>query len=99
MAIYMERQLSGIARPDQADLNDDHRGDPCNFDVDLDTVHDRVDNCRTTQNTDQSDLDADGTGDACDPDIDGDGIRNVKRRSLVPTQNLRTAMVTGWGLH
>ena len=67
-----------IANADQADLNNDHRGDPCGFDVDLDTVHDRVDNCRTTQNTDQNDLDADGIGDACDPDIDGDGIRNVR---------------------
>ena len=44
------------------------------FDLDLDGVADKDDNCITTANTDQRDTDNDGEGDACDDDDDGDGI-------------------------
>ena len=64
--------------PDQADLNNDGRGNPCSQDEDLDTIHDKIDNCRFTTNTDQLDLDLDGIGDACDTDRDGDGVGNLE---------------------
>src|SRR6516165_3208524 len=43
----------GVANPDQADDDDDTRGNAC-------------DNCPTVPNADQRDFDADGVGDACD---------------------------------
>ena len=42
--------------PDQADLNNDGRGNPCSQDEDLDTIHDKIDNCRFTINTDRPTL-------------------------------------------
>lgn len=71
-----------VANPDQADADNDGRGDPCdevNDDVDSDGVANDVDNCRFVANPDQADVDADGAGNACDEvndDIDADGVFN-----------------------
>lgn len=71
-----------VANPDQADADEDGRGDACdgaNDDVDVDGILNDVDNCRFVANPDQADVDGDGAGDACDAvndDVDGDGVFN-----------------------
>lgn len=71
-----------VANPDQADADNDGRGDLCdaiNDDVDSDGVANDVDNCRFVANADQADIDGDGAGDACDnvnDDVDADGVFN-----------------------
>lgn len=71
-----------VANPDQADADDDGRGDACdgvNDDLDSDGVPNDEDNCRTASNPEQTDGDGDGIGDVCDPvndDVDGDGVFN-----------------------
>jgi Ca2+-binding RTX toxin-like protein len=62
----------GLANPDQADRNNNHRGDVCD-DTDGDGRVDTSDNCPDASNADQLDTDHDGQGDACDPDDDNDG--------------------------
>lgn len=52
---------------DQADLDEDGRGDACDPDDDNDGALDDDDNCTTDANADQADNDADGLGDVCDP--------------------------------
>ena len=52
---------------DQADLDVDGAGDPCDADDDNDATADGTDNCPTVPNADQRDTDGDGTGDTCDP--------------------------------
>lgn len=64
----------GLANPDQADLDGDRIGDPCDDDVDGDAAPNAKDNCLVVPNSSQSDLDGDGSGDACDDDRDGDGV-------------------------
>ena len=70
------------ANADQADADDDGRGDVCdatNDDLDGDGVPNDLDNCLTTDNPDQADVDGDGSGDVCDgtnDDLDTDGIFN-----------------------
>ena len=64
----------GLASADQADLDGDAIGNPCDDDVDGDAVPTAADNCIVVANGDQSDLDGDGSGDACDDDRDGDGV-------------------------
>ena len=54
-----------VVNPDQADADDDGRGDACDDD-DNDGVLDVMDNCPTVANPGQSDADRDGSGDACD---------------------------------
>ncbi len=73
-----------VFNPDQADTDQDGRGNACDDDDDNDTVPDVQDNCPLTANANQSDLDGDGIpgtqpalgdlfgGDVCDIDDDGD---------------------------
>lgn len=64
-----------IANWNQADNDEDGRGDVCDEDDDNDTVLDENDNCPYHANTDQLDTDGDGTGDVCDfDDTDNDGV-------------------------
>lgn len=67
-----------VPNADQADADQDGRGDVCEDDRDGDGVVDDDDNCPDTPNTDQADTDGDGIGDACEPvvdnDRDGDGV-------------------------
>ncbi len=51
--------------PDQADLDLDGAGDPCDDDDDDDGVADGSDNCPVVPNPHQADGDGDGVGDAC----------------------------------
>jgi len=55
-----------MANTDQADNDDDGKGDVCDDDDDNDTVTDANDNCPFDANPDQADGDGDGVGDACD---------------------------------
>lgn len=55
-----------VANYDQADNDQDGRGDLCDIDDDNDTFADTVDNCPLIANIDQNDGDNDGIGDACD---------------------------------
>ncbi len=64
----------GISNPDQADNDDDGRGDACDGDDDNDGVGDTDDNCPLIANAGQEDYDGDGVGDACDGDDDNDGV-------------------------
>ncbi len=59
--------------PNQADMDDDGSGDPCDQDADGDSVPDDRDNCPLIANN-QQDSDGDGVGDACDGDNDGDEV-------------------------
>lgn len=51
--------------PDQADINNNQRGDSCD-DFDQDTIVNEQDNCPNNPNFDQRDTDGDGIGDVCD---------------------------------
>lgn len=72
------------ANADQADVDNDGRGDACDnindLDVDGDGFNNDVDNCPTIANPDQANSDGDAAGDACDStndlDVDGDGVNN-----------------------
>jgi hypothetical protein len=55
-----------MANTDQADNDDDGKGDICDDDDDNDTVTDTNDNCPFDANPGQADGDGDGVGDACD---------------------------------
>jgi hypothetical protein len=55
----------GISNPDQADIDQNSRGDACD-DFDKDGVINYKDNCQNVPNRDQIDTDADGIGDKCD---------------------------------
>jgi hypothetical protein len=65
------------ANLDQADLDADGQGNPCDRDRDGDGVDNEGDNCADDPNADQSDQDGDGAGDACDSDRDGDTVANA----------------------
>jgi MYXO-CTERM domain-containing protein len=56
-----------VTNTDQADSDEDGRGDACEEDNDGDGVKDASDNCPTKSNRDQLDTDEDGRGDECDP--------------------------------
>ena len=74
---------AGVPNPDQANADDDIRGDACDSDADDDGVVNELDNCFLVANEAQADADGDAFGDACDPcaghvdqgvDTDGDGL-------------------------
>jgi hypothetical protein len=56
-----------VANVDQADLDQDRRGDICDGDRDGDLVANYQDNCPDVENNAQGDADGDGIGTACDP--------------------------------
>jgi hypothetical protein len=60
-----------VYNPNQADSDNDGKGDACDTnpdsDLDDDGVLDQTDNCPETYNPDQADFDGTGKGDACDP--------------------------------
>jgi len=62
--------------PDQANNDEDGKGNACDPDDDNDGVLDGADNCPFNPNPDQLDTDGDGAGDVCDGDLDGDDIIN-----------------------
>ncbi len=64
------------ANNDQADSDQDGKGDACDTDNDNDGVADEVDNCPATANPGQLDQDQDGQGNACDSDDDGDSVED-----------------------
>ena len=64
-----------LINPRQEDIDEDHRGDLCDFDRDGDNCDDSgtinpyyacIDNCPNVYNPEQEDSDHDGIGDACD---------------------------------
>ncbi len=63
-----------VVNPNQADRDDDGRGDLCDNCPDSDNVGDSCDNCPAIYNPDQSNHDNDSSGDVCDADDDNDGI-------------------------
>ncbi|XP_042371440.1 thrombospondin-1-like, partial [Plectropomus leopardus] len=63
-----------IANSNQADHDNDGKGDACDHDDDNDGIPDDRDNCRLVPNRDQLDSDGDGSGDACFDDFDNDSI-------------------------
>ena len=74
---------ASISNADQADIDSDGLGDPCDttnaLDLDGDGRNNDVDNCPARSNADQADIDSDGFGDVCDSqndDPDGDGRNN-----------------------
>jgi len=69
-----------VANRNQADGDQDLRGDPCDAcpldaenDADGDTICGELDNCKFIANTSQLDRDSDGMGNECDADDDADG--------------------------
>ncbi|RWX45759.1 Thrombospondin type 3 repeat-containing protein [Candidatus Electrothrix aarhusensis] len=69
----------GVANTDQADSDNDRRGDSCeDKDDDNDSVLNSADNCPLIANTEQEDNDLDEVGDACDPDDDNDGFIDIE---------------------
>lgn len=53
----------------QADLDNDGRGDACDADIDGDGIPNTTDNAPRDANADQQDLDGDGIGDVIDPKV------------------------------
>lgn len=77
-----------MANPDQADINDNGRGDACE-DYDKDGIMNNVDNCPDQPNQYQTDTDGDGLGDACDQEES----RFTERNPWVPWVGMGLAVV------
>ena len=89
-----------VANADQADKDQDGRGDVCDLDLDGDGFNNDVDNCPVDFN-DQADADNDGIGDRCDSDwignapIAGFGDEFSDASSIVNWK--RIFQEEGWG--
>lgn len=77
-----------VANGDQADINDNGRGDACE-DYDKDGRMNNVDNCPDQPNQYQTDTDGDGLGDACDQEES----RFTERNPWVPWVGMGLAVV------
>lgn len=66
-----------VWNPQQADFDQDGRGDRCDSDEDGDGVPTASDNCPRAKNASQADADDDGVGDACDTCCDSPADADV----------------------
>jgi len=78
-----------IQNPDQADINNNGRGDVCD-DFDKDGIINLKDNCKNDPNQNQIDTDNDGIGDACD----GAESRLTEKYKFIPWVGIAFAMIT-----
>ena len=70
---HIDSDNDGLSNEDEIALGTD----PCDPDIDNDTINDGSDNCPHHANTNQNDFDGDGIGDICDNDADGDGCNKT----------------------
>jgi len=79
---------TSIFNPDQADTDNNHRGDVCD-DWDRDDAQNWSDNCPNDPNRNQSDEDGDGIGDVCD----GEESRFTEQHAWIPWAGIGIALL------